>query len=182
MRCSCPGDVPPVIAGGFCHVSHIVRYVMQRMRSRGDLVAESCARESTRVRDFGPSLTQASSAMDCDINVIVRRFGIDNEVTPTAVLDPRYYGDFDMSLDLGTAMARIDEASTRFSRLPVALRNRFDNSPAKLWQFVMDPANAEACVEMGLLARRKPPEVRSSDSTPPGKPAVPAEGGSAAGA
>lgn len=150
---------------------------MQRMRSRGDGEGDLRARELTRVRDFLPSLTQEGPALDCDINVIVRRFGIDNEVMPTAVMDPRYYGDFDMDLSLGEALLRIDEASSRFSALPVAIRNRFDNSPAKLWSFVNDPANADEAVRMGLLSRQVAPQPTispdpSSDSPPPPSAAV----------
>lgn len=155
---------------------------MTRMRSRGDVEGDTRARELTRVRDFLPSFTQAGPALDCDINVIVRRFGIDNEVMPTAVMDPRYYGDFDMSLSLGEALNRIDEASSRFSALPVAIRNKFDNSPAKLWEFVNDPRNADEAVSMGLLSREVAPGSTISASPTPGKPPAAEGGGSASGA
>lgn len=146
---------------------------MSRVRSRGDLAGDARARALACVRDFPPSIVQASAANDCDINVLVKRFGIGAEAVPPMAADPRYYGDFDLGLTLQGALDRIVDASEKFARLPVELRNRFDNSPAQLWRFVMDPRNAEAAVEMGLLARRSPVEPRSPVGPPSGNPPPP---------
>lgn len=148
---------------------------MQRMRSRGDVEADARARASSRVcADALPSLTQAGMAMDSDINVIVKRFGIDAEFSPTAVMDPRYYGDFDLSFTLADAMDRVRDATDHFARLPVDIRNRFNNSPVELWNFVMDPRNAEESVKLGILAPEGGARLRSPSEPPPGNPPAPA--------
>jgi len=155
---------------------------MSRVRSRGDLEGDARARAFTRVRDFLPTLTQASGAMDCDINVLAKRFGIGEGAMPPAAVDASYYGDFDMSLTLGEAMERVRSASEHFAKLPVAIRSRFDNSPALLWAFLNDAANVDEAVSMGLLMRRSASAGRSVAEPPPGSPPAPSGAGSAVGA
>lgn len=116
-----------------------------------DRVGDSCA---TIFED--ESLTQQSFSQDADINVLVKRFGLDKQQLPVAPIDPRYYGDFSNVPDLRTALDLVRDAENRFMDLPAALRARFDNQPGKLWAFVNDPLNAEACIQLGLLARQEP--------------------------
>lgn len=99
------------------------------------------------------SLTQQGYAEECDINWIVRTYGLADAAVPPAVLDPRYYGDFSEVPDLATALELVRDARVKFDALPVKLRNRFDNDPGRLWAFVNDPENADEAVRLGLLAR-----------------------------
>lgn len=146
---------------------------MQRMRSRGDLEANGRARALTRVCEFEPSRTQTAMAEDCDINTIVRRFGLLGELPPPAALDPSYYGDFDMDMTLSDAIRRIEAAEQRFAELPVAVRTRFENSPAKLWDFVMDDRNREEARKLGLLGAELPSDARSASTPTSGDPSAP---------
>lgn len=141
-----------------------------RFRGKYDEAAQTRARVNARVRNEQPSLTQQSATVDCDLNVLVKRFGIDKGPLPVVPVDPRFYGDFDDQLDLGTAMTRVAEARDRFMTLPPDVRAEFNNDPAELWLFVNDPANVEAAVEMGLL-KRSSPAAASSEPTP--TPATP---------
>lgn len=111
------------------------------------------------------SLTQQSFEQDADINVIVRRFGLDKAPLPVEATDPRYYGDFTNVPDLRTALDLVRDAENRFMELPPKLRERFDNSPAKLWHFVNDPDNGPEAVRLGLL--------RAPDPQPEGTPPEP---------
>jgi len=114
------------------------------------------------------SLTQQSFRDDADLNVLVRRFGIDKIPVPPMAQDPAYFGDFSNVPDLRTALDLVNDATNRFMELPPQLRAKFDNSPAKLWHFVNDPDNASEAVRLGLLATVQP-------ETPP--PVVPGEQG-----
>lgn len=113
------------------------------------------------------SLTHQSFAEDADLNVLVKRFGLDKVAVPPAADDPRFYGDFSDVPDLRTALDLVNDATNRFMELPPQLRAKFDNNPAKLWHFVNDPDNGPEAVRLGLL--------RAPDPTPaePGKTDTP---------
>lgn len=135
-----------------------------RFRRKYDSEASTRARVNARVRNSDASMTQQSAAADCDLNVLVKRFGIDKGPLAPIPTDPRYYGEFDDTLDLQTALARVHEAKNRFDMLPASLRAQFDNDPGLLWSWVNDPQNWPEAVEMGLLKRQSP----AAASTPAG--------------
>lgn len=141
-----------------------------RWRTQYDEKADTEAGNAAAVSFVGQeSLTQQSFTKDADLNEIMRRFAGDPDAMPVPVLDPRYYGDFTDIPDLRTALDRTRDAVDRFNALPAALRARFHNRPELLHQFVMDPANADQAVELGLLKR----VVQAADegkvpSEPPG--------------
>lgn len=140
---------------------------MLQFRRRYDEQANARARSNVRVQNDEPSLTVQSATPDCDINVLVKRFGIDKDPVPYQAADPRFYGDFSDLPDLATALTRVRRAEQLFNDLPADLRSFFHNDPALMWAFVNDPENAEQAVEMGLLARQPAPEPQSPP-TPPG--------------
>lgn len=138
-------------------------------RRQYDEASDARARNKTRVRfDDSPSLTQQSFTTDCDLNVLVKRFGIDKGPLPVVPVDASYYGDFSNVPDLKTALDRVRDAQMHFDALPSALRKRFDNSPGKLWDFVTDLSNLDEAIKLGLLAREADP----ASSPSPGQPAV----------
>lgn len=124
-----------------------------RFRGKYDEAAQTRARVNARVRNAEPSLTQQSAAADCDLNVIMARFGATKSPIPNIPTDPRFYGDFDDQFTLREAMDRVHHAEDMFFQLPAELRAKFDNDPSIMWEFVMDPANADEAVELGILKR-----------------------------
>lgn len=101
------------------------------------------------------SLTQQEFKDECDINEIVRRFGLtgqlpDNYRAPVS-------GDFTGISDFKTAMDAVRAAQDRFMEMPAELRARFDNDPQKLIGFLDDEKNREEAIKLGIL--NKPPEV-----------------------
>lgn len=109
----------------------------------GELCAIECVDESLAVQ---------ASVDSVDINVIVRRLGLDGvRRLSQAPVDPSYYGDFSDVPDLRTCLDRVRDASERFAQLPASLRAYFDNDSARLWTFVNDPSNYEKAIELGLL-------------------------------
>lgn len=104
--------------------------------------------------DDTPSMTDQSFAEECDINTIVRRFGLTGEM-PAAPLMPSF-ADFEETYDFHTSMLRIKQAETEFLRLPAELRYRFGNDPGALIAFLEDDRNREEAVKLGLV---RAPEV-----------------------
>lgn len=127
------------------------------------------AQEEGRLGDVdtgSDSVVQTQFAEDADINVLAKRYGLLG-VPPAPPADARFYGDTEDIPDLRTALDRVRDATDHFMGLPAELRARFLNSPAVLYDFVNDSANADECVRLGLLKRVEVPPV---ESAPPGVP------------
>jgi phage internal scaffolding protein len=99
--------------------------------------------------DF-PSLCQQSFADECDINTIVRRFGVSGEL-PTGVRMPTY-GDFVGVKDFHTAMNAVAKAHEAFDAMPASVRTRFHNDPGEFVAFCSDADNRKEAIKMGLVA------------------------------
>lgn len=76
--------------------------------------------------------TIQSAKEECDINVIVERFGITGMMPQN--LAPLTFGDFSNVGDYRTAMDALNSARDRFMELPSAVRARFGNSPQAFLQ------------------------------------------------
>jgi len=96
----------------------------------------------------GDGLTEQNHKDETDINQIVRKYN------KTGLIDhlnqfEKQYGDM-TGYDYQDAMNTVAAANTMFEGLPSAIRNKFDNDPAKFINFVDDESNADKLVEMGL--------------------------------
>ncbi len=96
-----------------------------------------------------PTLAQQNQKDECDINTIVRRFGLTGEL-PSNVRVPRY-GDFEAATDYHTAMNAVIAANEAFMQLPADVRTRFNNDPASLVDFVSDDNNRAEAERLGLV-------------------------------
>lgn len=132
--------------------------------------------ESSAFHSVNPTMTQQHFKDDCDVNVIVNRFLKTGQFPP---VDPRaMYGDFlDAPQSYRDALDQVIAAEDQFMSLPANIRERFDNDPANLLDFLSDEKNREEAVSLGLL-----PKVASAPSegvpelspVPPSSPAEPA--------
>lgn len=105
---------------------------------------------------FEESKTRQSDAKDADINTILARFvrtGAPVPVNEAAqmYLDVTEIGDFRKVRD------HINQATDYFMSLDAGARAFFQNDPANFLDFIVDPANADKLVELGVVA--KPPAV-----------------------
>lgn len=96
-----------------------------------------------------PTLAQQHARDECDINTIVRRFGLTGEL-PNNVRVPRY-GDFTQVSDYQTAMNMVLEANAAFMQLPADVRTRFNNDPGALVDFISDDSNRAEAEKLGLV-------------------------------
>lgn len=99
------------------------------------------------------SLAKQSMAEECDINVIVRRFGLTGQL-PSDVRMPTY-GDFSSVIDFHTAMNAIVQAREAFDRMPADVRYRFHNDAGEFVAFCSDDRNAGEAERLGLLDPEK---------------------------
>jgi phage internal scaffolding protein len=96
-----------------------------------------------------PSLAQQHMKDECDINVIVERFGVTGQL-PQTPLEPSY-GDFSGVSDYHTALNAIRASEEAFMALPGKLRAKFDNDPNALLQFLQSEDNRNEAIELGLI-------------------------------
>lgn len=99
-------------------------------------------------------MTQQQFKDECDINVIVERFGLTGQLPE----NPRIAqsGDFTGVFDFQTAMNQVRAAEEAFMEFPASIRYEFNNDPQRMIDFLKDDKNREKATEMGLVV--KPPE------------------------
>ena len=96
-----------------------------------------------------PSLAQQHMKDECDINVIVERFGVTGQL-PVRAIEPSY-GDFSGVSDYHTALNKIKAADEAFMALPAKLRAKFDHDPNALLNFLENEANKDEAIQLGLI-------------------------------
>ncbi|UDN67795.1 internal scaffolding protein [robinz microvirus RP_121] len=109
------------------------------------------------------SLTQQSDARDCDINVIMERYGVSG-TAPQVITKPNF-GDFREVTDYRTALDLVRAADAEFKNIPAKIRATFENDPAEFIQFAADPENIEQ-MRKWKLAPPAPKPVPSATPAP----------------
>lgn len=101
------------------------------------------------------SRTKQEFIDECDINKLLARYR-DQGVPPRTNPGQPQWGDFN-AFDLQDSLNMVIEAEQAFADLPSHLRNRFENDPVKLLDWVHDPKNAQEAVSLGFLDAEKLP-------------------------
>lgn len=109
------------------------------------------------------SRTQQQFKDECDINTIVKRFGLGYEM-PEGVRMPTY-GDFTGIDNFHDACAAIAQAHESFDQLPAHVRAHFNNDTGRFVDFIGDDKNRDQAIQLGL--------VPAPVATPPAAPANP---------
>lgn len=110
------------------------------------------------------SLAQQHMKDECDINVIIERFGVTGEL-PSAPVSPQY-GDFSGVTDYHSALNQINATMDDFMALPAKLRVRFDHDPVKLLDFLQNDQNRDEAIQLGLIDGQPVVEPIVSSETP----------------
>lgn len=113
--------------------------------------ADDVSRETGVAIDESESVVQQQFAEECDINTIVKRFGITGEL-PNGINMP-LSGDFTNVTDFQTAMNTVRQAQESFMELPAEVRRRFNNDPARVLAFLDDEANRDEAIKLGIVAK-----------------------------
>lgn len=98
-----------------------------------------------------PTRAQQQFQDECDINTIMRKFAV-TKTLPLTMGMPTYDDYTDAVTDYQTAQNAIIQAKQAFQQLPARVRDRFQNNPQHLLEFVMDKTNKEEAEKLGLLA------------------------------
>lgn len=104
-------------------------------------VALHCDPEDTQV--------QQQFKEECDINTIIKRFGLTGEL-PEGYQAPQS-GDFTGITDFHSAMNAVRAAEEAFMEMPAELRARFAHDPQRLMDFLDDPKNRDEAIKLGLV-------------------------------
>jgi len=96
-----------------------------------------------------PTRAQQHHKDECDINVILERFGKTGQLPINTISGT--YGDFSGVHDYHTALNAIIASESEFAALPAQLRSRFDNEPSKLIEFLDNPENKAEAETLGLI-------------------------------
>lgn len=120
------------------------------VRSQYNYDADAVSRETGLVCADG-SRTKQEFLEECDINVLMRRFGVTGRL-PVAAVQP-LVGDFTSIGDYHEAMNAVIAADENFMLLPSSVREKFNNDPRQFVDFCIDPANIEAVRDLKLAPR-----------------------------
>lgn len=101
-------------------------------------------------------IVEQSHAKEVDINNIIKKHGIDLIAKTNLLQSQDFRFDDVTGNDFQEALFKIKKAESSFNAMPSNLRKQFNNNPAEFLDFVQNPDNASALVEMGLANAPKP--------------------------
>lgn len=108
-------------------------------------------------------MTKQSHKEECDIHRILRQYQRTGIITHVQSARPQYTDLPDVS-DYQTAVNILMEANDTFAALPSAVRDYFQNDPARFLSAFQDDKQADKLREFGLL---KPAASGSGREPPP---------------
>lgn len=119
------------------------------------------------------SLTVQSPTEEVDINKIMAR--IQKGQTVLTSQGQPFYGDVSDFGGLQEAIIKVQDAEDLFMQFPADVRERFENDPVQMLQFLEDPANRKEAEEIGLVNKRPAPEPVVPPPPAPGPGAGPTQ-------
>jgi len=125
------------------------------------------ASRAVGLRFEGEGRTKQSFKKECDINEIVRRFGITGKL-PQSIRAPTY-ADYSGVSDFREALEALSLAEEAFMTMPATVRSRFENDPGQFVDFCSDPNNREEALKLGLIDLPEP--QATLPAAPAAKPA-----------
>jgi len=104
-----------------------------------------------------------------DMNQIMAKYYKTGQLTDPRLSNGRMpqFGDF-RGVDFRENQNKIAKIKEAFMAFPAGIRNRFQNDPSQMLDFIENPANEAECISMGI----KPPKV----AVPP-EPSLDVKGG-----
>lgn len=112
-----------------------------------------------------PSLAQQQFKDQSDLNVLFAKYLETGEMPQ--IQETLTYGNFEGVFDFQSAMNAVRAAQETFDQLPARIKNRFDNDPQKLLQFMNDDENREEAIFLKLIEppKESPNEPGSQETT-----------------
>lgn len=94
-------------------------------------------------------LTDQQFVGECDIRSIIDRYRVTGQM-PRQVT-PDMFGDVSKVQSFTDACLLIQQAEEEFADYPARVRDRFDNDPAVMLEWLSDPQNMNEAVDLGIL-------------------------------
>lgn len=98
-------------------------------------------------------LTSQAAREEVDINKIVKRMEA-GQMIDSRIIREGVYEDVSELNDLSSAIIKVQKAWDNFMELPAEVRERFDNNPTKLVEFLEDGKNRDEAVKLGLVKEK----------------------------
>lgn len=114
-----------------------------------------------------PSQVQQHMRDAVDIRTIMERARRTGQ--QPAPQSPLFYGDFTSVGSYHDTMNRLVSAQNSFMRLPSKIRQRFQNDPGQLLEFLNNKENIQEAIELGILSKIQEP-VAEGNKEPEAKP------------
>lgn len=132
-------------------------------RNKGHIKSKLICKDETR--------TEQAHKDACDINKIIKRYDINGLIQKVDIMDGI---ENDVSgYDFHAAMEIVAKAQEGFAGMPSSIRNRFQNDPGKLLDFVQDENNYDEALRMGIVAERPSAPPTPPPADPPADPPPP---------
>lgn len=111
------------------------------------------------------SLTVQAPADEVDINKIMARINKGQTVLTSS--GTPFYGDVSDLGGLQEAIIKVQEAEDLFMQYPANVREKFENDPVELINFLSDPKNLAEAEGLGLINKRPVPEPTPNPAPAP---------------
>lgn len=102
-----------------------------------------------------PSMTKQSFKEECDINNIIREFGVTGIATHIRQNEGLFV-DLPAPMEFQEAIELARGAQSAFDALPAQVRARFENDPEQFLAFMGNPDNQEEMIKLGLAKDTRP--------------------------
>ncbi len=103
----------------------------------------------------GPSKTRQEFRDECDINWLMERFARTGILVDPSLVGKREaaFGDFSGAQDFTENQDRLVAAANAFDTLPGVVRERFNQDPARVLEFLADESNREEAISLGFIEK-----------------------------
>lgn len=112
----------------------------------------------------GNGRTKQSFKDECDINNLMAKYLKTGRMEHVNQALPRF--ECVSEYDFQEAQNLIAQAASMFEDIPSKIRNRFENNPGKLLDWVHDPRNAQEAASLGFLDLSRTPEGWGAPAAP----------------
>lgn len=103
-------------------------------------------------------LTKQADRDEADVHKIIAKYEKTGMISALNKAEP-FYGDVSGYSGLQDAFIKVQEATDLFMDMSAEIRERFDNDPIKMVEFLENPDNLEEAISLGMVVKRPEPIV-----------------------
>lgn len=128
-----------------------------------DLTGEVISKGVRTINEL-PSRTQQHFKDDADINNIMKKYLKTGQVNWLKNKPGKYLDLSNMPKDYSEALKKVEAVETTFAAMSSEIRNRFQNNPQAMIEFMADDKNLEESYSLGLRIKPVPINNEPEDS------------------